>query len=64
MSSQTVQAIKPVGQYALKFFDKSVKQALKASAALNDRSMNDEILYLIQRGQESVRQEAQHARQA
>jgi len=55
---------KPGAQYVLKFFDKTFKQKLKASAALNDRSMNDEILYLIKRGQESVRHEAQHEKQA
>ncbi|MDR2326425.1 MAG: hypothetical protein LBE51_13610 [Acidovorax sp.] len=64
MSMSEAKAGKPEAQYVLKFFDKAVKQALKASAALNDRNMNDEILHLIKRGQEVVRQEAQHAMQA
>lgn len=57
MSMDVVKAEKPEAQYVLKFFDKAVKQALKASAALNDRSMNEEILYLIRRGQEAVSEE-------
>lgn len=61
MSNQATRSIEPVGQYALKFFEKGVKQELKASAALNDRSMNQEILYLIKRGQEVVAREKQGA---
>ena len=55
MSMDTAKTSKPEAQYVLKFFDKAIKQGLKASAALNDRSMNDEILYLIKRGQESAK---------
>ena len=57
MSMSAPKLDKPEAQYVLKFFDKAVKQALKASAALNDRSMNDEILYLIMLGQEAARNE-------
>lgn len=55
MSSDTAKAAAFQSQYVLKFPDKLVKQELKASAALNDRSMNEEILYLIKRGQEALR---------
>jgi len=55
MSSDTARAATVQSQYVLKFHDKLVKQELKASAALNDRSMNEEILYLIKCGQEAVR---------
>ncbi len=61
MSSRASQESKPLGQYVLKFFEVGMKQGLKASAALNDRSMNDEILYLIKRGQEAVQLEKQGA---
>lgn len=61
MSSHAGKAVQPQPQYVLKFRDKLVKQALKASAALNGRSMNDEILYLIRRGQESVSAEGGRA---
>lgn len=64
MPSMSVSPVKPEAQYVLKFADKAVKQVLKASAALNCRSMNEEILYLIKRGQEAVNQEARHEKQA
>lgn len=55
MSSDAGKTAPTQSQYVLKFHDKLVKQELKASAALNDRSMNEEILYLIKCGQEALK---------
>ena len=52
-------------QYVLRFSEQGMRKAIKASAAINERSMNAEIIYLIKRGQDSVQaKEAQHEKQA
>jgi hypothetical protein len=42
------------GTYVLCFNDEDQRARLKARAALNRRTLNAEILFLIERGQEAV----------
>ncbi|MBI1625179.1 Arc family DNA-binding protein [Comamonas suwonensis] len=48
-------------QYVVRFSEPGMRKAIKASAAINERSMNSEIIYLIKRGQEVVRNEKEKA---